>query len=120
MARWRLACVEAEFVESKAFHLEAEAVGGAILDADEDRLDAAAVDRDAEESLRFPTGEDGDGDLGTVVRLGLGPLEKAVEPGLGIERGDHEPAELVENKRERHGEWHGELNPRRAGRGRAP
>ena len=104
----------------EAHDLETETVGGAVLDADKDRLDAAAVDRDAEEALRFPPGEDGNGDLGAVVRLGLGPLEKAVEPGLGIERGDHEPAELVENKRERRGEWHGGLNPRRAGRGRAP
>ena len=104
----------------EAHDLKAKAVGGAVLDADKDRLDAAAVDRDAEEALRFPPGEDGNGDLGAVVRLGLGPLEKAVEPGLGAVRGDHEPAELVENKRERRGEWHGGLNPRRAGRGRAP
>jgi hypothetical protein len=98
----------------EAHDLEAEAVGGAILDTDEDGLDAAATDRDAEETLCFPPGENGNGDLGAVVRLGLGPFEKAVEPGLGAVRGDHEPAELVENKRERRGEWHG--GPRIRGR----
>ena len=105
----------------EAHDLETEPVGRAVLDADKDRLDAAAIDRNAEESLRFPPGEDGNGDLGTVVRLRLGALEKAVEPGLGVERGDHEPAELRPDKCDRRGEWHGErLIPRRAGKGRAP